>query len=94
MQQNPFLGVEFAQAFGRPALIDIRAHLAEAVGDGQVSESADVDATIDLSMVIIVFVGATREDVARIPAVIPVLRSVVANQSSASAEALDRPPAR
>ena len=76
---EPSLGAELAQAFGRPALIDIHARLAEAVRDGQISENADLDATIDLLMAIIVFVGATREDVARIPAVVAVIRSGVAN---------------
>ena len=56
---EPSLGAELAQAFGRPALIDIHARLAEAVRDGQISENADLDATIDLLMAIIVFVGAT-----------------------------------
>ncbi len=83
---EPALGAELAQAFGRPALIDIRARLAEAVHDGQISDSADLDATIDLLMAIIVFVGATREDVARIPAVVAVIRSGIANQMSASVE--------
>jgi AcrR family transcriptional regulator len=72
---EPALGAQLSEAFGRPALTDIHARLVEAVNAGQISESADLPATIDLLMAIIVYVGATRQDVARIPAVIAVLRS-------------------
>ena len=72
---EPELGARLAEAFARPALTDIRARLAEAVRAGQISETADLDATIDLLMAIIVYVGTSRQDVDRIPAVIAVLRS-------------------
>jgi AcrR family transcriptional regulator len=76
---EPALGAELAQVFRRPALIDIRARLSEAVRAGQISETADLDAAIDVLMAIIVFVGATREDVSRIPAVIAIIRSGIAS---------------
>ena len=78
---DPLLAAELAQAFGRPALADIRARLDEAVRSGQLSPSADLEATIDLLMAIIVFVGTTRQDVARIPAVVAVLRHGVASEA-------------
>lgn len=76
---EPELGAQLADAFGRPALIDIHARLTEAVRAGQIAETADLDAAIDLLMAIIVYVGATREDVTRIPAVIAVLKSGIAS---------------
>jgi AcrR family transcriptional regulator len=75
---EPALGAELAEAFGRPALADIRARLDEAVRAGDISESADLDATIDLLFGIIVYVGTSRQDVSRIPSVIAVLRSGIA----------------
>lgn len=72
---DPALGAQLAEAFGRPALTDIHERLVEAVNAGQISENADLPATIDLLMAIIVYVGTTRQDVARIPAAIAVLRS-------------------
>lgn len=72
---DPALGAQLAEAFGRPALEDIRARLDEAVNAGQISEDADLAAAIDLLMAIIVYVGSTRQDVDRISAVITVLRS-------------------
>ena len=54
----------------------------EAVHSGQLSPSADLEATIDLLMAIIVFVGTTRQDVARIPAVVAVLRHGVASEAT------------
>jgi len=72
---DPVLGAELAQAFGHPATADIHGRLAEAVDAGQISKSADLEATIDLLMAIIVYVGATREDVTRIPAVVGVIKS-------------------
>ena len=58
---EPALGVELAQAFGHPATADIHGRLIEAVEAGQISKRADLEATIDLLMAIIVYVGATRE---------------------------------
>ena len=72
---EPALGARLADAFGRPALADIRTRLEEAVRAGHISETADLDATIDLLFAIIVYVGTSRQDVERIPAVIAVLRS-------------------
>lgn len=72
---EPELGAQLAEAFGRPALTDIRERLTDAVRSGQISETADIEATIDLLLAIIVYVGSTRQDVARIPAVINVLRT-------------------
>lgn len=71
---EPDLGARLGAAFAGPALKDVRARLTDAMHDGQVSSSADLDATIDLLMAIIVYVGTTRADVAHIPAVITVLR--------------------
>ncbi|MGY4857358.1 TetR/AcrR family transcriptional regulator [Cryobacterium sp. AP23] len=76
---EPMLGAQLAEAFGRPALTDLNARLTEAVQAGQISESADLAATVDLLMGIIVYVGTSRQDVARIPAVIAVLRSGIAS---------------
>ena len=77
---EPELGAQLAAAFAGPALADIRGRLTEAVRDGQILEGADLEATIDLLMAIIVYVGATREDVAHIPAVITVLRSGISRR--------------
>lgn len=79
---EPALAAELTLAFRRPAVTEMRARFAEAVRDGQISESADIDATIDLLMGIIVFVGAGHEDVARIPAVIGVLKLGIASEAA------------
>lgn len=71
---EPALGARLAEVFAEPALADIRERLAEAVRAGQISETTDLDATIDLLMAIIVYVGVTREDATRIPNAISVLR--------------------
>ena len=76
---EPELGAQLADAFARPALIDIHARLTEAVRAGQISETADLDAAIDLLMAIIVYVGTSRQDVRRIPAAIAILRSGIAS---------------
>lgn len=72
---DPQLGARLADAFAGPTVLDVRARLSDAVQAGQISRDADLDATIDLLMAIIVYVGATRDDVTRVPAVIAVLRS-------------------
>lgn len=72
---DPQLGARLADAFAGPTVLDVRARLSDAVQAGQISRDADLDATIDLLMAIIVYVGATRDDVTQVPAVIAVLRS-------------------
>jgi AcrR family transcriptional regulator len=79
---DPALGAQLTEAFGRPALADVRGRLDEAVQAGHVSETADLNATIDLLLGIIVYVGTTRQDVSRIPAVIAVIRSGIAEKTS------------
>ena len=81
---EPALGAELAAAFGDPATTDLRGRLTEAVDAGQISRNADLDATIDLVMAIIVYVGATREDVTRIPAVIGVIESGISTRHVSS----------
>lgn len=77
---EPALGAKLAQAFAEPAHADVRARLAEAVRAGEISEGADLNAVIDVLMAVIVYVGATRQDVARIPAVVTLLRSGLARR--------------
>ena len=72
---DPVLGARLAEAFARPAQAEMHARLSDAVRSGQISTDADLGATIDLLMAIIVYVGTSRADVVRIPAVIAVLRS-------------------
>ena len=77
---EPELGARLAEAFAEPALADIRGRLTDAVRAGQISETADLDATIDLLMAIIVYVGVTREEATRIPAAISVLRDGISHR--------------
>ena len=72
---DPALGARLTEAFGRPALTEMHARLSDAVRSGQISKDADLAATIDLLMAIIVYVGTSRADATRIPAVVAVLRS-------------------
>lgn len=84
---DPALGSRLGEAFGRPALTDIHERLTEAVRAGQISETADLDATVDLLMAIIVYVGTSRLDGTRIPAAIAVLRSGIATYGSSERDA-------
>lgn len=77
---EPELGARLGAAFAAPALTDIRGRLGEAVRAGQIHESADLDATIDLLMAIIVYVGTTRAEVGHIPAVVEVLRAGISRR--------------
>jgi AcrR family transcriptional regulator len=69
------LGQSLNQTFAEPARANLRDRLLVAVHAGQISSNADLDATIDVFMAIIAFVGVAREDVGRIPAVLRVIRS-------------------
>jgi AcrR family transcriptional regulator len=69
------LGQSLNQTFAVPARANLRERLLIGVHAGQISPDADLDATIDLFMAVITFVGLTREDVGRIPAVLRVIRS-------------------
>jgi AcrR family transcriptional regulator len=75
---EPALGVQLGEAFAQPAVTDIHARLLEAVRAGQVSPAADLGATVDLLMAIIVYVGTSRLEVERISATVDVVRSGIA----------------
>lgn len=75
---EPELGAQLGEAFGRPAVTDIHQRLIEAVRAGQISPAADLGATVDLLMAIIVYVGTSRLDVDRMSAAVDVIRSGVA----------------
>lgn len=79
---DPGLATQLTEAFASPALKDIRARLDEAVQAGHISQTADLDATIDLLLGIIVYMGTSRQEVSRIPAVIAVIRSGIAGTST------------
>ncbi|MFF1876885.1 TetR/AcrR family transcriptional regulator [Leifsonia sp. NPDC058230] len=68
------LGESLTNAFARPARADVIARLQTAVERGQVSPGADLDAVVDLLMAIIVYIGVSRDDAARIPGVLGVIR--------------------
>lgn len=72
---DPALGIEMADTFSRPAEADVRARLVQAVKDGQVSSTADLDATIDLLLAMIVYIGATRDNSERIRSIISIIKS-------------------
>lgn len=69
------LGESLTHAFARPARADVIARLQAAAERGQVSEQADLDAVVDLLMSIIVYIGVSRADVARIPGALGIIRS-------------------
>lgn len=71
---DPLLGEQLTEAFARPAYAAIHARLSEALKIGQIAESADLAATIDLLMSVIVYVGNTRQEVERISAVVAILK--------------------
>lgn len=79
---DPALGAQLAEAFGAPAIMDIRARFDDAVKAGEIAPDADLDAAIDVLMGIIVYVGATRQDVTKISAVVAVVRSGIGKASS------------
>lgn len=75
---EPELGAQLGEAFGRPAVTDIHDRLFEAVRAGQISPTANLGATVDLLMAIIVYVGTSRLDVDRMSAAVDVIRSGIA----------------
>ncbi|GAA1444213.1 TetR/AcrR family transcriptional regulator [Leifsonia poae] len=68
------LGESLTNAFARPARADVIARLQAAAKRGQVSPGADLDAVVDLLMAIIVYIGVSRDDAARIPGALGVIR--------------------
>lgn len=75
---EPELGAQLGEAFGRPAVTDIHGRLVDAVRAGQISPNADLGATVDLLMSIIVYGGTSRLEVERISATVDVVRSGIA----------------
>jgi AcrR family transcriptional regulator len=69
------LGESLTNAFARPARTDVIERLQAAAERGQVSDHADLDSVVDLLMAIIVYVGVSRADVARIPGALGIIRS-------------------
>ncbi len=82
---EPALGAQLGEAFAQPAVTDIHERLLEAVRAGQISPTADLGATVDLLMAIIVYVGTSRLEVERISGAIAVVRSGIAVLVSAEA---------
>lgn len=68
------LGESLTNAFARPARADVIERLEAAAERGQVSQHADLDAVVDLLMAIIVYIGVSRDDAARIPGALGVIR--------------------
>ena len=69
------LGESLTNAFARPARADVIERLEAAAERGQVSQHADLDAVVDLLMAIIVYIGVSRDDAARIPGALGIIRS-------------------